>query len=582
MRTPEHHFGIVAATAAGVAVGGTWAGAQTASIASSGAPFGAPPAVVLRAIVRLGPHLGDPADAWPPRIAARLPGPVGYWTATILAGAVALTLGMLVARQVQRLSGSQRRRFGVDTSARLAKPRDLRGLIVRGGVPNRFILGRVGRHLVATEHNDPARRVRRAGRLNVRRGDRSSVAIIGPTRCGKTAATIGGILEWSGPAILSSVKSDLMAATIAWRRTRGEVRVFDPTHSTHERTRGWSPLRGAATISGAQKATRALIDAGPRQGAENLDFFLRLAEQLLWPHLYLAARNGHTMREVVRWITTQESLEDPDTELGALLRSELQAPDTARQEAARDIDDTLRGLWSLDRRTRSSAYATAQTLLGAWHDPGVVAASEYEEIDLEWLLAGENTLYICGPLHEQARLAPVFGGLLGDLINQAYERANLTDTPLPTTLLVLDEAANTPTRWLPHVASTCAGIGLLLVTVWQSKAQLDAAYGRLADSVLTNHGTKILFSGISDVPTLEYAARLVGDEEILRRTTTHDRNDGHSSLSVSSHTVPLLPAHVLRQTRPGNALLVHGTLPPAHLKSRPYYRDRSLRARAHA
>ena len=42
------------------------------------------------------------------------------------------------------------------------------------------------------------------------------MAIIGPTRCGKTAAAIGGILDWTGPAILSSVKSDLMAATIDW------------------------------------------------------------------------------------------------------------------------------------------------------------------------------------------------------------------------------------------------------------------------------------------------------------------------------------------------------------------------------
>jgi hypothetical protein len=32
--------------------------------------------------------------------------------------------------------------------------------------------------------------------------------------------------------------------------------------------------------------------------------------------------------------------------------------------------------------------------------------------------------------------------------------------------------------------------------------------------------------------------------------------------------------------RPGHALLVHGTLPPAHIRTRPYYRDRRLAARA--
>ena len=45
--------------------------------------------------------------------------------------------------------------------------------------------------------------------------------------------------------------------------------------------------------------------------------------------------------------------------------------------------------------------------------------------------------------------------------------------------MVIDEAGNMPLAWLPEVAATCAGIGILLVTIWQSKAQLDAAYGRL-------------------------------------------------------------------------------------------------------
>jgi type IV secretion system protein VirD4 len=369
-----------------------------------------------------------------------------------------------------------------------------------------------------------------------------------------------------------------MAATIGWRRSLGDVRVFDPTGSTQEPTYGWSPLRDAASVTGAQKAARALIDAGPHAGTEDLDFFLRLAEQLLWPHLLLGATSGHSMRDVVRWILTQESPLDDQIQLGKTIQDVVRRLES--RDAATDASRALAAIWTLDERTRSSAYATAQTLLGPWTDPGVAEASDYQEIDLDWLLAGENTLYVCAPLHEQRRLAPVFGGLLGDLINQAYERVSRTDQELPTTLLVLDEAANTPTRWLPNVASTCAGLGLLLVTIWQSKAQLDAAYGDLADSVLTNHGTKLIFSGASDLQTLEYAARLVGDEDITRQATSIDQDHGHRTLNLSQHAVPLLPGHVLRQSRAGHALLVHGTLPPAHLQTRPYYQDRRLRARA--
>ncbi len=581
MSINEEPPGLILIVFAGIGAILLWLGAELAALLASGSLLRAPAAIVLRSVFVALAHPDSPAHAWPARFAAQLPGPVGYWSCTAAVCGVGGTGAVLGAGLVQRFTGETRTRFGVEASARLARLSELRPLIIKRPTPGRFELGRVGRHRIATEDVDAS--ATRRGLRGLRRrgaGHRTSVAMIGPTRCGKTAAAISGILNWSGPAILSSVKSDLMGATIRWRRTLGEVRVFDPTTLTGEPTCGWSPLRGARTVTGAQKAARALVDAGPRRGIQDLDFFLRLAEQLLWPHLYFAASSGRTTREVIDWLLAQRSPLDEDSDLAQTIELALLDPDPDRREEARHAHHALTAIWGFDHRTRSNAYATVQTLIGAWTDPGVLAASDVEEIDLEWLLAGSNTLYICSPLHEQQRLAPVFGSLLGDLVNQAYERVASRDEPLPTTLMVLDEAANTPTRWLPHVASTCAGIGLLLVTIWQSKAQLDAAYGELADSVLTNHGTKIIFSGASDLPTLEYAARLVGDEEIVRRGTTLDQRDGHRTLNLSRQTVPLLPGHVLRQTRPGNALLVHAALPPAHLKTRPYYRDRSLRARA--
>jgi type IV secretion system protein VirD4 len=288
------------------------------------------------------------------------------------------------------------------------------------------------------------------------------------------------------------------------------------------------------------------------------------------------------MRDVVRWVLTQDCPGPTDLgEVGPLLDAQLYHPDPTRQIDAAYVFDAIQATWMLDDRTRSNVYATVQTLVTAWSDPTVADSTLTQDIDLDWLLAGANTLYVCAPQHEQARLAPVFGGLIGDLIQQAFERSGRTNQPLPPTLVVLDEAANTPTRWLPGVASTCAGIGLLLVTIWQSKSQIDAAYGRLADSVITNHGTKIIFSGVSDPATLDYAARLLGDEEIRRRSTSLDLAGARRSVSDSVHSTRLVPAHVLRQVRPGEALLIHGTLPPAHLRARPYYREPHLRSLAH-
>jgi type IV secretion system protein VirD4 len=218
-------------------------------------------------------------------------------------------------------------------------------------------------------------------------------------------------------------------------------------------------------------------------------------------------------------------------------------------------------------------------MLGVWQDPAVAAVAEKCDIDLDWLVKGSNTLYVCAPLHEQARLSVLFGGLLSDLVEQqAYEWAATHRDPLPDLLVVLDEAANTPTRWLPSVASTCSGLGILLVTIWQSKAQIDEAYGTLADSVLTNHGSKVIFSGVSDPSTLDYVTKLLGEEEVRQRAISTDLLHGGRSVNESTTRLRLLSGDLLRQVPPDHALLIHQTLPPAHLRARPYYADRRLRA----
>ena len=217
-----------------------------------------------------------------------------------------------------------------------------------------------------------------------------------------------------------------------------------------------------------------------------------------------------------------------------------------------------------------------------WADPGVAAASRGEPLTLEWLLGEPNTVYLCAPIEDQARLAPAFGGLLNELIKQAYLRAASTGRPLdPPLLIVIDEAGNTPLRALPEYASTLAGIGVLLVTIWQSVAQLEAAYGRQADTILTNHLSKVFYAGLSDPASLRYVATVLGEEEVeVRSRSTDSGGWGRTNLQLATTRVALAPAHALRQMRPGDALLVHGTLPPAHLRTRPYYAEADLAARA--
>ena len=556
-----------------------WGGASLAALVAHrrALPVGFPDAV--QAVFALPSHAGQPADAWAAPAGSLIPGPLLYWVATALVAIVVIAIVVMASRLFagSRPGTERRRRLGVDTRARLARPKDLAPMVVPGPMPGRLIVGEVAGHLVATENRARARRRRR----HRRQGDRSAVAVIGPTRCGKTANIISGILEWEGPAILSSTADDLLDATLARRRALGEVKVFDPTGGSGAGSCQWSPLRDAATVTGAQKAARSLLGAYSRPGGgrEDVEFFGDLGAAFLSALFYMAASSGRTMTDVVRWVMTRDRPTPTNRgDLARLVDLQLASEDAQVRQWATIAYDGLQGVWANDERTSSGIYITAQRMLGIWQDPMVAAVCQACDVDLEWLLSGPNTLYVCGPLNEQDRLAVLFGGLLGDLIEQqAYEWAGRNRRRLPDLLVVLDEAANTPTRWLPNVASTCSGLGILLVTIWQSKAQIEAAYGTLADAVLTNHGTKVFFSGVSDLSTMEYASRLVGDEEVRQNAVSTDAARGGRSVNESTTRVRLLPADILRQAPPGDALLVHGTLPPAHLHSRPYYASRRLR-----
>lgn len=578
---------LVVGGATAAVIGVVWAGAALALL-MTGAPAAVSVGDAASAVPSLSGHLGDPAAAWPEPLAGELPGPLVYWSCTAL---VATGMGAVAAAGVRLLGmarvGTVRRRpLGVDARSRFATRRDLAPLVVRGAVAGRFAFAHFGRHLLATEARfaDEGRSMgpRRQSR---RWGNRGAVALVGPSQSGKTTAAVAGILGWTGPAVLSSVKADLLAPTVGWRSKQGEVRVYDPTGvtATPAPKAAWSPLRQAGTVAGAQRAARALCDAAPKGNVEGgLDFWLAQAEILLSGLLFVAHHTKRNMGAVCEWVLTQ----DRPGEMGpGAVQTGLYMlgahEDAAVAFAALEASRGLTAVWDMEDRTRSSIYATAQTVVWPWSEAGVAASSTGDSIDLDWLLSGANTVYLCAPLEDQRRLAPAFGGLLNDFVAQAYRRVAETGKPLdPPLLVVIDEAGNTPLRSLPEYASTLAGIGVLLVTIWQSLAQIEATYQRQADTILTNHLTKLFYAGLSDGASLRYLNQVLGDAEIETRSRSNAERLGKASLQLATTRAALAPAHALRQMRPGDALLLHGTLPPAHVRTRPYYRDRQLRERA--
>lgn len=525
-------------------------------------------------LVRFGSHVSDPAAAWPAAQRHFIPGPLAFYT--VLAG---LLLPLIAAAVWLILRRADRRSESRENVARWASPKDLQLLQVGEPQPGRLTLGHAGRTLLAAE-------------------PKQSAIVIGPVQTGKTSGfAVPAILEWQGPVVATSVKSDLMRDTLAARSAipDAEVFVYDPTGGTGEPSCIWTPLASCNTWKGALQVSSWLVDSAGHAGSglENAQFWNRAAAKLLAPVLFAAATSGRTMADVVRWIDLQTE-ED--------IRWALEAADN--MEAISSFEaSALR-----DDRTRSGIYTTAETILAAYADPGVLQsaapASHHDqneephqlELDLDdeppavpelrpdrLLDGGWHTAYICAPTHEQRRLQPLFATLVQSIVNAAEAaatRQGRLQTPL---LLVLDECANiAPIPSLAQLASTAAGQGIQLVTVFQDMAQIASVYGRdEAPTIVSNHRARIILSGIADAQTHEYVGRMLGEEEVHQTASTRGA-EGRSSRTESVMYRSLAPANALREMRPGRGLLVYGTIPPAKLHLRPWFRDRRLRSLAEA
>ena len=292
--------------------------------------------------------------------------------------------------------------------------------------------------------------------------------MFGPTQSGKSAGiAIPNILEWTGPAIVVSIKPDLLDATIAARSQRGEVLVFDPFGLWDQPGHTWSPLASARTWNGALETAQRIasageIDTGSVKGGS---FWAQAAEQRLAPLLYAAARTGRGMGDAVQWVYGQGG-----AELDSLMHQLIDQSRGANERAdAQQAYDAHLAFTQLAGETRGSIEGTAQILLSAYRSPTVVRSAEGNQITAQRLHNGASTVYLISDSRRSKLLRPILIGLLTELFDGAYEAANdLPERRLPLPLLVcVDELGNAvPIPNLAEIASTAASHNIQLISIF--------------------------------------------------------------------------------------------------------------------
>lgn len=510
-----------------------WAGSGHWPLASA--------ADLLGAAARLVRRPGAPFSAVAPAS-----GPPDAWSWVVLAGECGLAVAAVGARLWRQGWRATADGEAVAELRRCARQRARQADTAPGA---RLAVGLAGRRLVTTAPG-------------------SSLLVVGPTRTGKSSGlVVPAILEWEGPVLATSVRADLVRATLARRVALGTTWIFDPARSTDLPGSGWDPLGGCRDVTGARRIADALVRAAPGRsgGLGDGDFWFQSAAKLLAPLLLAAGLSGRGMDVLGAWLDA-----DDQDEPGSILE--------AAGEAA-----ALRALGAFvakDDRYRSSVLATAEVVVDAFAEPGVLSGSGGASIDLDRLFRGPGvaSLFLIAPPAEQQRLRPLFTLLVSEVLALAYRRAALQGCPLdPRLLVVLDEAANiAPLEDLDRLASTAAGEGIQLVSVWQDLAQIEARYASRWATVVSNHRARLVLPGVADPSTLEHMSALAGEVWRTRESSTRDPRSGATSLTVSPGRERLVSPADLHGLPAGHALFVEAPGPPALVRLRPWGSDRRL------
>lgn len=438
-------------------------------------------------------------------------------------------------------------------SGRWATRKDL-GDLIDAGPGKRFMVGQMAGKKVWTE----------VGR---------SKLVLAPSGQGKTPRiVVPDVLLHTGPAVVVSVKSDVMALTQTQRRTVGATMVFNPAHpNTSVR---WSPLEMVTDWSSALRAA-SYFTSTSSANKDQQQFWVQNAEDFMAPLLLAAALSGGTMMQVSEWVyTISESAQSIMNELTA--------------HGFDDARNRLAALLSTVAETRDGVLTTARTIMKAWNHPDVAACVSVRSgevganiLHIPDLIHSTDTLYLVSAASEQKLFAPIFETLVNAVYREveiAYEAAG--GHPItPRLALVIDEAANVaPVRRLAEIASAGAGQGVLLETVWQDEGQIIESYGpQTARTIMSNHWAKLYLSGIDDTQTLANLSRRIGQDSFVRYSVSNDMT-GRRNTSTSVIEQDVAPASSLASIGRGKAIVVMADRKPARMDETGWFEDTQLRA----
>lgn len=544
---------------------GVWLTGQIAALLFGGTWIHVGLEATIQTAFALPGTITDPAGAWPPTVRSHLPGSTGFALAAALALGAIAALSVTVLRLFAGLSGSK----GFATGAELDRSLSRRAALKKA---KRLRPGLGGRIDISEVAVDLGRTVG-LGAKRLAASIENSILVLAAPRQGKTSQVIiPWLRNWPGPALTTSIRRDVVLATHELRRKIGPVAVLDVSDTEWPYPLRWSPVAGCEDYDRARRRANVMVTVGGdgASDSKNSGYFRNNAVNLLSAWLHIAALEGRTIEDIVRW-----ALDPRDDEPITLLR--------ANPGAVTGVAGNLFSLYTGDSDSKGDLFNTVQTaitpLLSA-KARRLFSCRPAESIDIEQFLRDSGTMYLLAPAMQTSELAPTINALVDEVTEVALRLADQApserlDPPLGE---FLDEVGNVVAlENLPALMSYSAGSGIFVVAVLQEIAAARKRWGRDGADMLWGASTlKLALAGLAGEES-KWFADLAGTwREHVVNEQYGPNGTSKSPTERERSTITAAEVRTLDAER-GEALIVHASTPAVKTYMRRHYQSREAK-----
>ncbi|WP_223839260.1 type IV secretory system conjugative DNA transfer family protein [Nocardiopsis deserti] len=384
-------------------------------------------------------------------------------------------------------------------------------------------------------------------------------------RAGKTTAmAVPYVLSAPGPALATSNKADVWAATAQLRRERtGEsVWLFDPQRVAHQPQRlWWNPLREVDSVEAAHRLAGHFVLTIDDDSKK--DMWGPAAKALISQLLLAAALDGESLETVGEWLHDAK---------------QPRPVNILYDHGFNAYADALRETQNIVSETRDGIYTTARTAARCLDDPAImewVTPPEdlgVREFEPRSFVLTRQTLHLLSK--SRSATAPLIAALTDAVFLAAEEAAEGQGGRLdPPLVAVLDEAANIcKIADLPDMYSHLGSRGIIPVTILQSYRQGVRVWTENGMEAMWSAATvKVFGAGLDDHKIVEALSKLIGQHDVS--TGSFSFGDGKGNHSVQLRRQEIMQGSDIRQIAKGEALLFATAAQPTLVEMRPWYKN---------